>query len=149
MAESPSASPGVAPAETAEAEESGGDLLATGPCEPATIRAISEVIDNQLEAFAAADFAGALKWATPGFRQSFTPQSFGDMITSSFPVPASATGHQIIDCSTTPTVAVVGVRVSGDAGEQNFQYALQLLEEGWRIEGAVPAGEAEPRGEVI
>lgn len=109
-----------------------------GVCDAVDGAAIDEVIGNQLAAFAGGDFAGALGFATPGFQESFPLEEFEAMITQSFPVPATATGHEILECQVIGTAAAAVVVVTGDAGTQALQYGLLELADGWRIDGAVP-----------
>jgi hypothetical protein len=129
----------------------GGDELPADlrACTGEEADAISEVIGFQLDAFVASDFPAALSWATPGFRRSFTPQAFEEMITSSFPVPASATDHRVLDCTVSGGAAVTTVSIDGAGATQDFSYGLQLLDEGWRIDGAVPLSDVAPPAEVI
>lgn len=120
------------------------------PCTAAQLDAIDTVIGNQLDAFVAGDYADALDWATPGFRRSFTPQSLEAMITSGFPIPASATGHDVVGCTVTSDVAVATVIISGTGGQQSFEYGLRLLGGmGWRIDGAVPLTDLSRDAEII
>jgi hypothetical protein len=151
--EDPQAAPGGVPGSAPD-----DDDLPAGRCSPVDEAAIDAVIGGQLAAFADDDFGAALEFASPGFRESFTPESFGAMITTSFPVPATATGHDLVGCSVVATpsassahtsVAAVLVAVTGEAGEQTYQYGLVQLEDGWRIDGAVPVSPPAPGGPII
>lgn len=110
-------------------------------CSAVQVAAIDEVIGNQLQAFSAGDYAEALAWTTPGFRRGFSPESFREMITQEFPVPAAATDHEVLSCTVVDRLAVTTVEVTGPAGQQSLEYGLQLVEgTGWRIGGALPLG---------
>lgn len=134
---SPSAGPTTAPHDLAD-------------CSPAQVSAIDEVIGNQLQAFNAGDFAEALDWTTPGFRRGFTPESFEALITQDFPVPATATDHEVLSCTVVDQLAVTTVQVSGPAGEQALEYGLQLVAgAGWRIGGALPLADPDTDDTII
>lgn len=117
-------------------------------CPQADAEQIADVIGSQLSAFVDGDFDMALEWATPGFRRSFPLEDFEAMITGSFPIPATASGHEVIDCQVIDDIAAVTVVVTGAGDDtQTLQYGLLQLPEGWRIDGAVPL--EGPGAEVI
>lgn len=119
-------------------------------CTRTQMAAIDEVIGKQLAAFEAGDFAEALQYATPGFRQGFSPDSFESMITAEFPVPATALEHQMVSCTVVDRLAVTTVEVTGRAGRQSLEYGLQLIRgTGWRIGGALPLTDPVDDGPVI
>ncbi len=60
---------------------------AQGPVSPADTRAVREVIEAQLDAFAKDDAARAFSLATPGIREIFgSPENFVDMVRRSYAV---------------------------------------------------------------
>ncbi len=143
-------SPAPPPASESTASESpASEPPAETACAPEDLSGISDTIGGQLMAFADGDFEAALGFATPGFRDSFTPQEFEAMITSTFPVPATATAHQVLDCVRLADGAATTVRVTGAGGQQDYSYGLRLLADGWRIDGAVPVGGVDAPAQVI
>jgi hypothetical protein len=130
-----------------EADGPGGAAL--GACGDEDRRAVDEVVGGQLAAFAAGDFAAALDLTTPQFQSGIDVAAFEALITEGFPVPASATGHRLVACTTDGRAAVAEVDVTGTAGEQSLQYGLLRIDGTWRIDGAVPVGQDAPDGPVI
>jgi hypothetical protein len=133
----PSAPPPTGPAD-------GNDVEPTLACTPGEITTLDDVVASQLEAMAAADWAGALALASEGFREGIGPDDLRRIILDGFPVVAGNDGHVVDGCSRTGDEARLLVTVSGrDGATSELVYLFVLEPAGWRIGGAVPTSAGE------
>lgn len=119
-----------------EADEPGAQGRA---CDPADVAEMDEVVGGQLAAFADGDFAAALGFATPGFRDDWDPEAFERLITEDYPQVSAAVGHSVDTCHTDGAVATLSVRVvDPDGAIFELTYLLEQVDGDWRIAGATP-----------
>ena len=133
---------------TSQSEEEQSDAHGDLACDDRTLEEIDDTIGGQLRAFAEGDYSAALEFASEGFQEDFDQDSFRELIETSFPNVAQATGHTSNVCVNRGDDAQLLVTVESDEGDQELVYQMILESEQWRIEGAVPAGanpsESEP-----
>ncbi len=129
-----------------EDEGPGGDRSEEGVCSDTALASIDEAIDGQLTAFAEGDFAGALDFASDGFRAGLDPEAFEALIEDGYPVAADAAEHRSRECrQPEPEAAEVLVEVTADDGTRGELVYLMVEEEGaWRIAGAVDPDADDP-----
>lgn len=126
-------------------DDAHGELV----CDQPTLEAIDRTIGGQLEAFAGDDYAAALRFASEAFREDFDEASFREVIETSFPTVARATGHTSTVCVHRGDGAQLLVTVESDDGDQELVYQMTLEAEQWRIDGAVPADATPSESEPI
>lgn len=137
------------PVADARSEDAQGDAHGDLACDDRTLQAIDETIGGQLDAFANDDYAGALLFASEGFREEFDEDSFREVIETSFPNVAQATGHTSTVCVSRGDDAQLLVTVESDDGDQELVYQMTLESDEWRIDGAVPADATPSASEPI
>lgn len=110
-------------------------------CDDEERAGIDSAVAGQLDAFAVGDYAGALDFATEGFRAGRSPSDFEAIITEGFPIAADAASHATDGCRSDGSQATIQVSVVSAGGEiGGFAYLLEREPDGvWRIAGAVPA----------
>jgi hypothetical protein len=97
------------------------------------------VIADQLEAFAADDYARARMLATQGFRQAFPVEDFRGLIEDSYPVAADSAQNRVQGCRADQSQAAAVVEITSDTDRsRRLGYELTLEGGEWRIAGAVP-----------
>lgn len=121
------------------------------PCSDAQRAAIEMVIDGQLQAFVADDWAGALEFATPSFRDRFDADDLGTMIEQSFPIVANQVEADHHDCLVAGREARVLSTVTDEAGDAVALTYLMESADGqtWLIGGAVPTEPVDDGGQLI
>jgi hypothetical protein len=103
--------------------------------EPAdTIRA---VIEAQLDALRANDLAGAFAHASPMIQSKFrTPEIFGRMVETGYPMIWRPAGHQMLDLVETARGPVQKVMFQDRQGRfYEAAYEMVLVDGVWRIDG--------------
>lgn len=155
------ASPPVATAPDVSSPSSAPDLAdppiddgsgpAIDPCTSEEQRTIEAVIDGQLDAFVADDWAAALAFASPEFRERFNPTELGRMIEQTFPVVANQVAADHDACLISGTEARVLSTVTDDRGDTiELTYLLESQPDGsWLIGGAVPTEPIDDGGPLI
>ncbi len=103
------------------------------------------VVDGQLAAFRAGDFARAYTFAARPLRAHFTLKEFSAMVTHSYPFIAhnerDEPGLPMDDGET----ATLPVRVFGAGGKSaDYRYQLTREADGWHISGVLPEQRHEP-----
>jgi len=107
-------------------------------CPQQRLAAIHDVVGRQLEAFRDHDFEAALALATDGFRGSFTPERFEEVMTEGFAGVLTSDRHELAQCVGADGRALALVRVSGPGGTVGLLYDLRREDGHWRINGASP-----------
>lgn len=95
------------------------------------------IIDRQITAFLADDFATAFSFATPGLRQYFgTPQNFGLMVTQGYPMVWRPAEVDYLDFTEDGGVFRQRVQIIDQAGALHIlEYRMLRAEGSWRIGG--------------
>ena len=98
---------------------------------------IQSVIDQQLEAFQADDFAGAMEFASPGLKRYFkTPGNFQQMVTKGYPMVWRFKSVQYLESRVEAGVHWQRVMIRDLQGDIHvLDYRMTETEEGWRING--------------
>ena len=106
---------------------------------------LTNVIDAQLAAFRADDYAKAYTFAATGIKDLFTQADFEGMVRKSYPVIAHSTSVDYGMAFDTGEDAVIYVRVqnSGTKADGQFQYLLKKENGVWKIGGVA---EVKPEG---
>ncbi|HEV7404773.1 MAG TPA: DUF4864 domain-containing protein [Chthoniobacteraceae bacterium] len=99
-------------------------------------KALSAVIEGQLAAFRAEDYAKAYTFAATEIKGMFSKEKFEQMVKAGYPVIAHSTTAEFGIAIDSGDEAVVSVKViSGDKKSVTYQYHL-IKEKGvWRIGG--------------
>jgi hypothetical protein len=106
-------------------------------CDTETRSAIDETIGAQLAAFADADFAAALGFASERFRAGNSPAQFEAVITNGFPALIGAADHTIEVCVARGDNAQVLVTIESAGGQtDDLVYDMTREPAGWRIDVA-------------
>ena len=115
------------------------------PCTADVKSELTNVIDAQLAAFRADDYAKAYTFAAVEIKDMFTPADFEGMVRKSYPVIARSTSVDYGMAFDTGEEAVIYVRVQNtDAkADGQFQYMLKKENGAWKIGGVV---EVKPEG---
>jgi len=106
---------------------------------PAVRTALISVVEKQLNAMHAGDYARARTFAAAGLRQQFSDETFAIMIQRGY--PAIATGRDAFfgKAADNGGQAFLDVRITDTAGKWSwFRYALALEGRDWRIAGVIP-----------
>jgi hypothetical protein len=108
---------------------------------------LTTVIDAQLAAFRADDYAKAYGFAASSIRGMFQPADFAIMVKTGYPVIAHSVKADYGLAFDTGEEAVINVRIE-DASKQSgeFQYLLKKEDGGWRISGV---SELKPSGQTV
>jgi len=106
------------------------ELLAPDPDIEATIQ-------NQFDAFLDRDVGEAWQYASPNIQSLFgTPENFGRMVESGYPMVWSPGQVEFIDLQTLSGRIVQRVEVIDQAGTAHYLgYQMVQTENGWRING--------------
>lgn len=128
------------PAGDAPASEDPGATPRTpaAACSQQRLAAIDEVVGQQLRAFRQHNFAAALALTTAGFRSSFTPERFEEVMTEGFAGVLTSDRHEVAQCVGAEGRALALVRVSGPGGTVGLLYDMRREDGRWRINGAAP-----------
>jgi ABC-type transporter MlaC component len=106
-------------------------------------KALSAVIEAQLAAFRAEDYAKAYTFAAAEIQGMFDKDQFERMVKTGYPVIAHSTAAEFGLAIDSGDEAVVSVKVSnGEKKSVTYQYHLIKQKGAWRISGVseVPAG---------
>jgi len=98
---------------------------------------IRGVISDQIDAFRADDFETAFTFASPAIKRLFgTPERFGQMVRSGYPMVWRPTDVRFTDLSIRNGRRVQSVLVTDEAGTLHvLDYEMVPGDEGWRING--------------
>jgi ABC-type transporter MlaC component len=97
---------------------------------------LTSVIDAQLAAFRAGNYARAYTFATNEIRQIFPLIAFETMVKDGYPVIANSKNATYGLAFDTGSEAVINVRVEdGDKKSVEYQYVLKKEAGGWKISG--------------
>lgn len=113
----------------------GGAVLATSSlAEPEDFQAI---IDRQITAFLADDFAEAFTYATPTLRQYFrTPDNFGLMVRQGYPMVWRPDSVTFLDHRQDQGAFFQRVQIIDKEGDLHIlEYRMVMAEGDWRIGG--------------
>jgi hypothetical protein len=111
---------------------------------PGVRKELVAVVDAQLAAFRASDFAGAYKLAAEPLRIQFSLKEFTAMVTRSYPLIAHNVRAEFGLPMDDGVNATVSVRVFGTGGKSaDYRYVLSREAAVWRISGVLP--QARPR----
>lgn len=131
--------PGVAPAPDDEPPSSPQQPSA-GTCEDDLRATLVAAVDGQLAAIAEQDWAGALDFASDGFRSGTDTERFRDIILDGFPVVADNRARDVGICRALGDDATLEVTVEDrDGTQQLLLYLFERDDQGWGIGGATPA----------
>ncbi len=115
------------------------------PSTPEVKADLQRVIEQQLAAFRANDFATAYSFAHTGIQAQFPVSDFEKMVRAQYPRIADSTGATFLVVIDDGSKAAVEVRVTGADGKAaEYQYLLQREDDVWRISGVIEAGVADP-----
>ena len=113
-------------------------MPATGAHAPAESvkKELTTVIDGQLAAFRANDYAKAFSYASATIQSMFAPEDFEKMVKVAYPVIAHSVSSEYGVMFDTGEEAVVNVRVQ-DADKKSVEYQYLLKKESgtWKING--------------
>ncbi len=95
------------------------------------------IIDRQLEAFQADDFAAALEFASPVLKQYFrTPENFGRMVTQGYPMVWRPGSVRYLESRIEDGAHWQRVMITDQQGTVHvLDYRMTETAEGWRING--------------
>ncbi len=98
---------------------------------------MQSVIDRQLEAFQADDFAGAMEFASPVLQRYFrTPENFQRMVTQGYPMVWRFESVQYLESRVENGVHWQRVMIRDLQGAIHvLDYRMTETENGWRING--------------
>lgn len=97
---------------------------------------LSDVIDAQLAAFRAGDYAKAYTFAASSIRDMFPPENFAAMVQTGYPVIAHSVRADYGLSFDTGEDAVIHVQIEdGKKTSREFQYLLKKEDGGWKIGG--------------
>ena len=97
---------------------------------------LTDVIDAQLSAFRAGDYAKAYEFAAGSVRDMFPPADFAAMVKTGYPVIAHSAKAEYGLAFDTGDEAVVNVLIEDGAKRSGeFQYLLRKEGGGWKISG--------------
>ncbi len=98
---------------------------------------LTTVIDAQLAAFRADDYAKAFTFAASGIKEMFTPADFEGMVRKTYPVIAHSTSVDYGMAFDTGEDAVIYVRVQNTEkkSDAQYQYLLKKEDGAWKIGG--------------
>ncbi|WP_366657213.1 DUF4864 domain-containing protein [Fodinicurvata sp. EGI_FJ10296] len=102
--------------------------------------AIASVITGQIAAFQADDFDAAFEFASPMIKRQFgTPQRFGRMVQSGYPMVYRPAEVTMLDQHMTPHGIAQHVMVRDAEGELHFLgYLMIETDAGWQINAVYP-----------
>lgn len=100
-------------------------------------KAMQSVIDRQIEAFQADDFAKAMEYASPGLQTYFgTPEIFGRMVTQGYPMVWRPGNLRYLEARVEDGVHWQRVMIEDQDGAVHIlDYRMLETEAGWRING--------------
>jgi hypothetical protein len=109
------------------------------PVTDADQKAITKLVDGQLNAICRRDFAAALEFSSPAFRAGWTPKRFGAMVADGYTNMLSATDWTFERAETSGLEARIKVHVTSANGRQATHLYLLGQEEGrWHVNGCTP-----------
>ncbi len=114
---------------TPPAKNQGGKRAPVAPPKKAdtkTQAALQKVVGGQLAAIRKDDFAAAIRYSTPQFRQSFTPESFRQMLKSGYAGLLSYKSLRFEPARLSAGVAMMPVFLKSESGgETGYLYILR------------------------
>ena len=124
------ASPDSPPAAAADSPK------APHPSSDIVKKELTDIIDAQLSAFRAGDYAKGYEFAASGIRNMFGAADFAVMVQNGYPVIAHSARAEYGLAFDTGEEAVVNVHIE-DAAKRSgeFQYLLKKENGGWKISG--------------
>ena len=97
---------------------------------------LTAVIEGQLAAFRANDYAKAFTFASTDIQGMFAPEDFEKMVKTAYPVIAHSVSTEYGIMFDTGEQAVVNVRIKdGDKKDVEYQYLLKKEAGDWKING--------------
>lgn len=114
--------------------------LGAGPMRADEAGEIRAVISGQITAFEADDFAAAFDFASQGIRRQFaTPEQFGAMVRSGYPMVWRPAELRFTGLSLRDGRRIQGVLITdGDGALHLLDYEMIQGPDGWRINGVRP-----------
>jgi hypothetical protein len=111
--------------------------LALVPMAQAQDAAIQGVIESQIEAFKADDFATAFTFASPAIKGIFgTPERFGQMVRQGYPMVHRPAEVRFLELREVAGQLWQRVMMTDAAGKAHFlDYQMIETPEGWQING--------------
>lgn len=115
-------------------------VLALGLAGPAAAEdrdAVTGVIQSQIEAFLADDFATAFTFASPGIKRMFgSPDRFGMMVRQGYPMVWRPADVQYLDFDGSRSMPTQNVLITDQNGVSHvLEYTMIATEDGWQIAG--------------
>ncbi len=110
----------------------------SGPHASSTVvkKELTGIIDAQLAAFRAGDYAKAYGFAASAVKEVFPPDNFATMVKTGYPVIAHSARADYGLAFDTGEEAVINVRIEDGAKKSaEFQYLLKKEGGGWKISG--------------
>ena len=99
-------------------------------------RQVGTVIESQLEAIRAGDFALAFTFAAKSFHDRFDAETFGIMVRNGYPKLVESVSSTVLEFKRNGDQASVLMRIAGRRGPPAFfRYELVREDRGWRIAG--------------
>ncbi len=109
---------------------------AAQPSSDALKKEFSEVIEGQLAAFRAGDYAKAYTFAASPIKGMFPAEDFETMVKNAYPVIAKSTAAEFGLAFDVGDEAVINVRIeNADKKSILYQYMLQKEDGKWKISG--------------
>lgn len=111
--------------------------MLAGPAAAQDKDAITGVIQSQIEAFLADDFATAFTFASPGIKRMFgNPDRFGLMVREGYPMVWRPADVQYLELRSEGGAPVQKVLITDQDGAVHvLEYTMQPGESGWQISG--------------
>lgn len=112
-------------------------VLLSGPVAADTKDDVTGVIQSQIEAFQADDFATAFTFAAPGIKRMFgSPDRFGMMVQQGYPMVWRPGRVDYLDLREGPAGPVQRVMITDQAGRTHLlDYYMSPSDDGWQISG--------------
>ena len=112
-------------------------VVLLGPASADTKDDVTSVIQSQIDAFLADDFATAFTFAAPGIKRLFgDPDRFGLMVRQGYPMVWRPADVQFLELRTEPTGPVQRVLIQDQAGASHLlEYYMVETSDGWQISG--------------
>lgn len=112
---------------------------------PELKKALSEVIESQLQAFRERDYAKAYGFASSEFHESYSVSDFETMVKTSYPVIAGSSSADFSGAFNSGDDALIDVHVTSLAQKRDGQFRYRLHKEDgkWRVTGVI---EIKPTG---
>lgn len=118
------------PLEKEEPEKSPGN------CSITTERNFSQIVTNQLDAFANNDFESAYQLTSTRFKSGFSLERFTNVISEYYPSLLNSTEFMAIECLEMGFTGFYEVEVKSVSGDIDLRYRFEYVGDTWFIAGA-------------